>query len=268
MLLADATAQVTIPTGNPVGTGSNTTLTRKPYGAFFGFERTALIYLASEIGGPGQLNAIGFYLETASTPVNVPVNIHVKHTAAATFAATSTVATEQTGATLVYSGTLSGWTAGAWKTVTLTTPFTYNGTDNLEIIIESNFGGSGGEGSSAKAFRYTNQGTGVNRGQYWQADGSAPTGNGTLFIYRPNVQLTIANPCSGTPSISGATALTSSFNCSGTPQLTLTSYPLTATGITYQWQSSPAGLGTWTNVGTAQSTPVFTAPTITASTDY
>lgn len=72
--------------------------------------------------------------------------------------------------------------------------------------------------------------------------------------------------CSGTPTAGTATAGTASFTCSGSTTITLTGYT-SATAITFQWQSSPAGANTWTNIGGATST-TFSTGTISASTDY
>ncbi len=76
-----------------------------------------------------------------------------------------------------------------------------------------------------------------------------------------------AQPCSGVPNIGGANATDSFFNCSGTPQLGLTSFPV-ETGITYQWQSSPTLAGIFTHVGPVLTSPNFTAPAIDSTVYY
>ena len=74
------------------------------------------------------------------------------------------------------------------------------------------------------------------------------------------------NPCSGTPT-PGAAASSSNYICTaGTVNLSLTGSS-TTTGLTYQWQSSPAGANTFTNLGTSSSSFAYTA-TVSASTDY
>jgi hypothetical protein len=83
-----------------------------------------------------------------------------------------------------------------------------------------------------------------------------------------NVFAVTLNPvCSGTPAGGTPTASAASA-CSGTA-LTLNlpgSSP--QIGISYQWQSSPAGANTFTNLGTSQATPTYTGATQTAATDY
>ncbi len=76
-----------------------------------------------------------------------------------------------------------------------------------------------------------------------------------------------AQPCSGVPNISGANAAVSSFNCSGMPELSLATFP-SETGITYQWESSPASMGNFTHVGPELTSPDFIAPEINADYDY
>jgi hypothetical protein len=262
---------VTIPSDNANGTGGTAAQMRQPYATYFGYGRSAFIYQPTEIGTSGIVSTIGFYINSvAATPGAAPVQIYLKHTASATFAASTTVATELTGATLVYSGTISTFTANSWLTVTLSPTFSYDGTSNLEIIVLSSFtGGGSGEGTAGKVFRYTSQGTGNNRMQYWETDTNPPTGTGTRSIYRQNVQLTVTPPpCSGVPAAAAATTTTSSFACSGAPILGASTFT-TGSNISYQWETSLAGQNIWSDVGgTLTGSPAFTAPVIAASRDY
>ncbi|MBS1584725.1 MAG: gliding motility-associated C-terminal domain-containing protein [Bacteroidetes bacterium] len=92
---------------------------------------------------------------------------------------------------------------------------------------------------------------------------------GATDIGLDNVHIDPPIPCNAAPAIAGPTATPSSFNCSGAPVLDLTTYPAaTISGITYQWQSSPANQNIWTSISSPQTTTSFTAPAITANTDY
>lgn len=92
---------------------------------------------------------------------------------------------------LVYDGPIN---YNGWTEITLSTPFDYNGTDNLIIHYESRHGSS-----SYANFNSTTSTTNNNKGL--GNDGSFPTGNGYLNPYpssRPNVRLFYAagsNPC-------------------------------------------------------------------------
>ncbi len=264
LLVTSVWAQtVTIPAAN-----TNTANNRKPYGCFFGFERTAAIYTAAEIGSSGTITDVAFFLNTVATPAaSTPINIYMKQTASASMVA-STVAVQEAGATLVYSGNITSamLVAGTWVNVTLTAPFLYNNASNLEIIVEANFGGSGGEGSTAKQFRFSNGVAGCT--QTWQADGSAPTGNGTLSASRPNITL-IMTPlpaCSGTPNPGTAVGSPVSICGSGVFNLSLTGNDF-GPGITYQWQSSAVPGGPYSNEPGATN-PTFTTGTVSSTTYY
>ncbi|MGB3525731.1 MAG: GEVED domain-containing protein, partial [Flavobacteriales bacterium] len=75
-----------------------------------------------------------------------------------------------------------------------------------------------------------------------------------------------ATACSGTP---GASAITASVSeiCAGFP-FGLSGTTILESGITYQWQSAPAGTGTWVDITGATSTTFTVSAGITASTDY
>ena len=243
-------AQVIVPAAN-----TNNGSVNDPLGTYWGFERSAMIYTSAQIGTTGNITDVGFYVNSVSSPGNATnVRIYMKMRTT-TFTATSTYATETTGATLVYGPTtITGASfAVGWNTVTLTTPFSYTGgTDNLEIIVETNATGSGNEGSTGKQFRYQTQGNNQYF-QYWNGDTTAPTGNGTLSTSRPNVSLTFPLvACSGTPTGGSVTVSPTSGAPASTYGITATGYT-TGTGLTYQWQYSDTGGAPWTNQGTATS---------------
>ncbi|MBF9144175.1 GEVED domain-containing protein [Hymenobacter properus] len=82
--------------------------------------------------------------------------------------------------------------------------------------------------------------------------------------------VTIATPvaCTGTPAATTATASATSV-CGGTAfTLNATGIAAGTTGLSYQWQSSPAGANTFTNLGAAQATTSYSVASQTAATDY
>jgi hypothetical protein len=74
------------------------------------------------------------------------------------------------------------------------------------------------------------------------------------------------NTCSGTPTAGTATASSPYLCGAGNTTLDLTG-ATAALGLSFQWQSSPAGAGTFNNVGAASGTATYSA-SVTASTDY
>jgi hypothetical protein len=178
-----------------IGTGTSTQ--GYPINCYYGYERSASIYTATELGKVGSISKLGWY-PTVTTTNNVPVKIYIKHTTATTLTAT-TWATSISGATLVYSGTMAGTTANAWKEFTLSTAFNFTGgTNNLMILVETNYGGTGAGTSTGASVRYTSA---TSKHMYIRADNAAPTGNGTVTSYRPNIKVTITTSSSAPSTI-------------------------------------------------------------------
>jgi Calx-beta domain/Carboxypeptidase regulatory-like domain len=183
-------ATVTIPAAN-----TNTASNRKPLGTFFGFERTAAIYTVAEHGmtAGSTVTDVCWYVNAVTTPADAPTTILMSTTTATTFTA-STYASEIAGATTVFSGSITGASlvVGSFRCVTLTTPFAYTA-NNLKVMVQTDAGGGGSEGSgTAKQFRWS-----AGASQTWQADTTAPAGNGTVSTTsRPNAQL-IFTPAAG-----------------------------------------------------------------------
>lgn len=188
-------AIVTIPTGNP--NGGNT---RQPLSTYYGYQRSASIYTAAELSIPinSTIQNMCWYINSSSTPSNALTRVYMKTTTATSFAAGTTVATEEAGATLTYTGTPTlTYGANSYQCLTLSTPFTYTG-NNLQVLVETDAGGTGTEGSSAKQFRYS---TATNAHQVWEQDTTAPTATSTsigspsgIFSTRPNIQFNYAPP--------------------------------------------------------------------------
>jgi subtilisin-like proprotein convertase family protein len=257
---------VTVPAAN-----TNSGSVNDPFGTYWGFERSAMVYTSAQIGATtGNITSVGFYLNSSATPGDVTnCRIYMK-TRTNLFTANTGYATETTGATLVYGPTTipaASFSASGWVTVNLSTPFNYSGgTNNLEIIIETNATATGNEGSTAKQFRYATQGN-IQYYQYWNADNTAPAGNGTRSTTRPNVQLTFASTtaCSGTPTPGNTLSSSTSVLSGGTVNLSLQNFT-SGTGVTYQWQSASTSSGPWGNISGATSSTY--AATVTANTWY
>jgi hypothetical protein len=175
-----------IPSVVTIGTGTSTQ--GYPINCYYGYERSASIYTAAELGKVGSISKLGWY-PTLTTSYNVPIKIYVKHTTATTMTA-ATWANSISGATLVYSGTMAGTTANTWKEFTLSTAFNYTGgSNNLMVLVETNYGGTGIGSSTGAKVRYSSV---SKKHMYIRADNSAPTGNGTVSNNRPNIRISIS----------------------------------------------------------------------------
>ncbi|HEY1038296.1 MAG TPA: GEVED domain-containing protein [Bacteroidia bacterium] len=248
---------VTIPASNAVGTGAGNSLKRKPLGSYYGYERSAFIYTSTELGitDTSTIQSIAFFVDSVNsfTATNTPVKVYAKETASSAFTLSGTVANELSGATLVYNDTLhnTNFVDNAWTTITFSNSFIYNPANNLEIIIETNAGGTGNENQLSKGFRYNT--ASAKRFQYWQQDNSAPNGTGTLDTLRPNITInySTASLCSGTPT-PGTIQVSDTAVCSGSTVDLVLQGNSSGSGIQYLWQYSTDSIN-WTNVNGHQS---------------
>ena len=111
-----------------IGDGSSTTYVT-PFNSLWGYSFVEQIYTADEIGTAGTINAISFNLQSTTTQTN-QVDVFMKAVSRSTFSGSTDFETV-TASDMVFSGTVtfnSGWT-----TITLDTPFQYDGTSNLMI---------------------------------------------------------------------------------------------------------------------------------------
>ena len=237
-----------------VGTGTATS-TLRPIYSCYGYNYMQQIYTAAELNTAGASGAQVisqirfFYATAAATPANYNNwTVYIGNTAQASFASTTNwVAVGSM--TQVFSGTVTFPAAGNWMTITLSTPFTWNGTSNLVVAVDENSAGY----SCTAAFRSYTATTNRSIGYYSDLTNplpsAPPTANSAPSTVMPQIQFEMTantNCTASTPgSISGPTTV-----CPGSPVNLSLSGQATGTGLTYQWQSSPAGANTWTNIGT------------------
>ena len=170
-----------------IGTGTSTQ--RQPWGIWYGYERSAAIYLSSEIGATNiTITTLKWNVSSAQS-TGVPYILRLKNTTSSNLSA-DTWANIISGSTWVSSGTKSfsstGWDGFSGL------GYSY-ASNNLLVLCESNYGGTGN--SAYPYFYYTS--TSDNKHEYWYQDNSAPTGNGYVNTYRPNIYIEYvpAIPC-------------------------------------------------------------------------
>lgn len=130
------------------GTSSSPTAAGPVYisttGSTFKYSRHISIYTAAEIiaagGTAGLINQLSWYKTNTAgyTAGDAQFDIYIKPVAFSTHASTPiNWASEITGATLVYSSNTQNLnTSIGWQDFVFTTPFNWNGTDNLEIFVD------------------------------------------------------------------------------------------------------------------------------------
>jgi hypothetical protein len=139
-----AFAQTTITLGTFTTTSASAGPVYVAVGTAPTYSRQLAIYTAAEINTAGVTSGVIQKIKWHKTDANGynfnngQIRIYVKHTTQNSFASSQlNWATEQAGATLVYSSnTQNLMAATGWQEFILTTPFVWNGTNNLEILVD------------------------------------------------------------------------------------------------------------------------------------
>ena len=100
-----------------------------PSYSFYNYSLTQQIYTPDEIGHAGTINSLAFMMSTVNQQRTY--EIYMGHTSNAT----ATQFINPSDLTCVYNGGAVNMVANQWTTFTFTTPFYYNGTDNLVIFF-------------------------------------------------------------------------------------------------------------------------------------
>ena len=120
-----------------VGDGADQTR-NVPFEPFYGYSYAQSIYLASEINASGTITSFQWYFSgTSALPNSQELVVYFGHSSRSEYADSADF--EDVGnLTQVYSGGIDVSAGPGWVTVTLDTPFDYNGTDNLIIAVDEN----------------------------------------------------------------------------------------------------------------------------------
>ncbi|MCX8525452.1 T9SS type A sorting domain-containing protein [Chryseobacterium formosus] len=175
-------SQVTI--GSGTRTDSNVGLST-PISIYYGYSLSQQIYLASEIGPAMNIQQLKFYVQNPITSLSntAQVDVWIGHTNATSFQ--NVVSTTGAGwipvsqqQKVLTTGTLSY--TGNEVTITLATPFAYNGTQNLVITVDENAAGHNGNTYPFyQTVDYTNDVTLINRSDTVNPDPLNPPTNYT-----------------------------------------------------------------------------------------
>ena len=113
-----------------IGDGTGTTY-YGPFNSLWGYSFVEQIYTAAEIGMAGTINSISFNMDPAYTAQTNSVEVFMKNVSRSAFASDGSEYEPVTAGDMVYSGMVTF--NGGWTTITLDTPFQYDGTSNLMI---------------------------------------------------------------------------------------------------------------------------------------
>jgi|GEM_PF-1351030 len=171
-----------------VGTGTNE-LQNMPFDPYFGYSYSQSIYTASEINTSGTITEIQYYFSgTSLLPNSQDITVYLGYTTKSEFAS-NTDWEPVSGLTASYTGGIPV-TGPGWISLTLDTPFDYNGTDNLLIAIDENMAGYDSSGDD-----FWNSPKPVNRSITYRSDSvnpnptDPPTAAGT-YAFAPSIIFT------------------------------------------------------------------------------
>ena len=118
-----------------IGNGTTTNYVF-PVNNYYHYTYSQQIFLASEMNGPAEISSISFqYAYGSPTTSKTNVTIYLGHTTQSDFPGTTNYI-PVTNLQQVYTGHLN--CQQGWNTFTFTTPFQYNGTDNLVLAVDDN----------------------------------------------------------------------------------------------------------------------------------
>ncbi len=119
-----------------IGDGSTTTNQYLPSFSHYNYSLSQQIYTAEEIGRTGNINSLSFF-NTGGEKTR-SYDIYLVHTEKTAFDGTQDwISVTETDR--VFSGTVT-MRSGDWTEIAFDTPFAYNGTSNLAIIMDDNSG--------------------------------------------------------------------------------------------------------------------------------
>lgn len=228
-----------------------------PLNSCWDYNYTQSIYLAGELvsagavaGSPGYIYSIQYYQGTYATPDNwQDWTIYMGNTTMSSFT-TTTSWLPASGLTNVFSGTVTPSGTG-WYTITLTTPFYWDGTSNIVVAVDENTPGYActaqwqctvtGIAPDYRSISYYSDDI--------NPDPAAPPVAGARGLLFPNIKLDfrLPTPCTGAPAGGNAMAAAADLCPGGTTRLSV-SGSTAATGLTMQWETAAAASGPWTAI--------------------
>src|SRR3990167_2228245 len=194
--------QVAAATTVTIGTGTLTNVF--PLDVNYQYPCDISLYTAAEIGMAGNITNVSWYRGDANSDAIDGLYIYMKHTTLTNLNSTSidTCNEATSGATQTYSNAaepnLDGTTTGWYPSKSLTTPFAYNGTNNLVVVVKTV---TVPYEESYSQYRYSSS---TSNHRYCESDtsGDCDTGVAALNSNRPNIQLEIT-PSNTVPTITG-----------------------------------------------------------------
>ena len=131
-----------------IGSGASASSYLPTY-AYYNYSLTQQIFTSSEIGQAGTITAIAFKVGNSKSTTRT-VDVYLSHTTKSAFTGNSDWVSQST-AYRVFSGSVT-FASSDWTTITLDTPFEYDGTSNLLLTVDDNTGSYVSSSSNSPSF--------------------------------------------------------------------------------------------------------------------
>jgi hypothetical protein len=180
--------------------GTATAVDDPPLGTTYDTGRTQALYLTNEVGRSGWITALALHVSAAPGQTLKNWTLRLKHTPLSFIAYGSTW--ESNGWTTVYRKDTTV-TATGWVTFAFSSPFYYNGTNNLMVDFSfrntnhTSLAGSCRQTTVSSVRKVSGQANGTTYGDPRNWSGSKPAPNGNRLL--PDLQLLIGSPAAITP---------------------------------------------------------------------
>ncbi|MBR4535499.1 MAG: fibronectin type III domain-containing protein [Bacteroidales bacterium] len=216
-----------------------------PVNNYYNYTYSQQIFLASEMGGASTIDSIAFEYEyTDASTGKSNVVIYLGHTSQSSFSASSNYI-PLSELTQVYSGSLN--CQQGWNTFVFSTPFQYNGTDNLVLAVDDNSGDYNGYAYTFLAHDAGAKRTIYIHNDYNNPDPAAPGTYGETTSDRSNVKFFI--PCDNTVTCIAPNAYTNEVSTSSITINWVSGSTETSWEMEYQNENDT----NWTHVGSVTS---------------
>ena len=254
-----------------IGSGTSTSAYLPTY-AYYNYSLAEQIYTATEIGQACTITAIAFKVSNSKSTTRA-LDLYMVHTTKTAFSCNSDWVSLSTS-NKVFSGEVT-FSASGWTTITLDTPFAYNGTDNLIIGVDDNTGSYVSSSSNCPAFYV--YATGANRALYKYEDNTnynpaSMSTSGTRLTSNNQIQLTIIPnaPTTELPTVTttAVSNIAPTTAMSGGNVTADGGADITARGICWSTSQTPTISGNHTTDGTGTGSFTSTMTGLTPNTTY
>ena len=174
-----------------IGSGTNANQYLPTY-AYYNYSLTQQIYTAAEVGSAGTITKVAFKVSNSKSATR-NIDLYLKHTSKTAFSSGTDWAT-CSNSDKVFSGSVT-FNSSGWTTITLATPFEYDGTSNLLVCMDDNTGSYVSSSSNSPKFYVYS--TSANRALYIYNDNnnfnpvSATSNSGTQVTSNNQVTFTM-----------------------------------------------------------------------------